>query len=320
MKGDSFYDNFLQIISDKYPRKADLSNRLLDILPISKEALYRRLRGEVPFSFQEIGLISGKLGISLDSIVGITSTKSRPFHLKLTNYAQPERTDYVMIEEFLTILNEIKKDPDSEMGIATKIFPDALHLKFEYLTRFYLFKWLCQFDNKKKTILYSDVTQTGRILELLEEKRRAYGHFKKTDYIFDKMIFQNFVDDINYFADVNIISTDDLKLLKKDLLHFVGYLEEIAYKGENEFGNKINIYISNINFETGFSYIYSEKYKLSLIRSFTLYDIISLDELTMENTKKWTYSLLRSSTQISESGEIQRRNFFNEQRKIIDAI
>ena len=42
----------------------------MDILYLGKEATYRRLRGEVPFTFAEVATISQHMGISLDKIVG----------------------------------------------------------------------------------------------------------------------------------------------------------------------------------------------------------------------------------------------------------
>ena len=36
-------------VREKLPSKENLANTLMDILYIGKEAIYRRLRGEVPF-------------------------------------------------------------------------------------------------------------------------------------------------------------------------------------------------------------------------------------------------------------------------------
>lgn len=53
-------------VKEKLPSKENLANTLMDILYIGKEAIYRRLRGEVPFTLAEAAVISRKLGISLD--------------------------------------------------------------------------------------------------------------------------------------------------------------------------------------------------------------------------------------------------------------
>jgi len=320
MKSNQFYENFMSALTTKFPRRAELSNKLLDILPISKEALYRRLRGDVPFTFQEIGVIADKVGISLDNVVGLVSPKSRPFYLKLTNYAKPLEIDYFMAEEYINLLKEIKDEPDTEFAMAARMLPDALHLHFDHLSRFYLFKWLSQYDSTKKIQHYKEVSATDRILELMHDMADQYKYFKNAFYIFDRMFIQNYVNDIKYYEETRLIEKDDIKLLKEDIFNFMDYIENIAFRGVNEEGNKVSIFISNVNFDAGFSYIDSPKYKLSLVRSFTLYDLASMDAFTQDHVKIWMHSLLRTSTQISESGEIQRIKFFNEQRRIVESM
>lgn len=45
---------------EKMPTGTNLANTLMDILYIGKEAIYRRLRGEVPFTLAEAAVISRK--------------------------------------------------------------------------------------------------------------------------------------------------------------------------------------------------------------------------------------------------------------------
>lgn len=317
MVSSSFYDNFMRALTGKYPVRAQLANRLMDILPVSKEAAYRRLRGEVLFSVQEIATISDKLGISLDNAAGFASERSRPFYLKLTRYAQPEEIDYAMISEYIGVLREIANEPQAEIGAAVKMIPDALHLQFEHLTRFYLFKWLYQYD-RNDSKQFKDVRGTERLLELLNESMNLQLSFQKIVYIFDKRCIKNIVDDILYFRDIGLIDSAGVEELKSDLVDFTEHLDTLARCGRNQKGKPVDIYVSNINFETGFAYIDSSKYKLSMIRTFTLYDVSSLDEYTLENAKKWMESLIRASTLISVSGETQRKIFINQQKEYIE--
>ena len=62
----------IEAIKEKIPANSNLANVLIDILFIGREAVYRRLRGEVPFTLTEAAIISRKLGVSLDKIVGIS--------------------------------------------------------------------------------------------------------------------------------------------------------------------------------------------------------------------------------------------------------
>lgn len=57
--------SLIEAVKEKLPLKENLANLLIDTLYIGKEAIYRRLRGEVPFTLEEAALISRKLGVSL---------------------------------------------------------------------------------------------------------------------------------------------------------------------------------------------------------------------------------------------------------------
>ena len=50
-------------MKERIPPGQNLANYLTDTLYMGKEAVYRRLRGEVAFTFDEIAVISHNLGI-----------------------------------------------------------------------------------------------------------------------------------------------------------------------------------------------------------------------------------------------------------------
>ena len=106
---------------------------------LEKEAVYRRLRGDVPFTIFEIATIADKLDISLDHIIGCASGKSRPFQLKMVNFLNPSEEDYDMLEHFVDELRYLGDDPDSEVGGALNILPQSLVLGYRHIYQFYLF-------------------------------------------------------------------------------------------------------------------------------------------------------------------------------------
>jgi hypothetical protein len=63
-------NELIAAMKERIPRGINLANYLTDALCMGKEAVYRRLRGEVAFTFDEIAMISCKLGISIDQIIG----------------------------------------------------------------------------------------------------------------------------------------------------------------------------------------------------------------------------------------------------------
>ena len=108
--------------------------------------------------------------------------------------------------------------------------------------------------------------------------------------------------------------------LKKELLQLLNELEEIATRGTFKTGREVCIYISNINFEATYSYIASSAYHISLVRVFAINSFATRDEQVFNSVKEWIHSLKKFSTLISQSGEMQRIQFFNRQREIINTL
>ena len=131
-------------------------------------------------------------------------------------------------------------------------------------------------------------------------------------------MFHYLVNDIKYFASIHLITDEEVTNLQADLLQLLDDLEAIASKGKFDTGKDVHIYISNINFEATYSYVETSNLQLSLIRIFSINSITSRDKDMCKSMKEWVQSLRKFSTMISESGEMQRIQFFKKQREIVE--
>ena len=112
----------------------------------------------------------------------------------------------------------------------------------------------------------------------------------------------------------------DISEFKIELHKILNYLEELASKGKFENGNKVQFYISNINSDTTYSYLETDTVHLSMIGAFAMNYVVSLETESLQRMKNRIHSLKRVSTLISESGEIQRIQFFKTQHEHIDNL
>ena len=78
--------------------------------------------------------------------------------------------------------------------------------------------------------------------------------------------------------------------------------------------------MSHINFEATYSYVETNNIQLSLIRVYSINSLTTMDNEIFCSLKEWIQSLKKFSTLISESGEMQRIQFFKQQREIIDTL
>lgn len=309
----------IEAIRDKLPTKANLANTLMDILYLGREAIYRRLRGEVPFTLAEAAVISRKMGVSLDNIVGVSFSNNAVFDMNVVHHENPFDTYYSIIDKYVQMSQVLKEDPASEMGTSSNIIPQTLSFNHDILSKFRLFKWMYQNDNIKCKH-FEELELPQKLLDKQKEFVNLSQHIHSNDYIWDSMIFQHMVNDVQYFSDIHLISDEDKKQIKEDLLVLTDELENLASKGKSKTGNDIRIYISSINFEATYSYILASSFQVSMIRVYAINSITTQDPAMFNSLKEWIQSLKKFSTMISESGEMQRILFFKQQRQIIETL
>lgn len=318
---DSIHNILLNTIKDKVPPGVNTASLLADVLHIGKEAAYRRLRGEVSFILEDVAAISKALDISIDDIIGQKDDiKSKPFQLKLTRHVDPGPGDYYQMEEFVNLLHAARGNSYREIGSSTNIFPQAIFLNFPYITKFYHLRWLYQWDGLENIKSLEDIIIPSKLADIHKRYIEESMYISQTYYIWDSQVFLYLLNDIRCFADINFISKEDVISLKEDLFKLIDGLENLANIGRYETGAKIQFYLSAINFESTYSYLQMDNFYLSQVKVFTLNDTVSLDEGVFNRLKKWIESLKRLSILISESGEIQRFQFFKEQRKLVNDI
>lgn len=136
--------SLIEAVKEKLPLKENLANLLIDTLYIGKEAIYRRLRGEVPFTLEEAALISRKLGVSLDNVIGVCFSSNAVFDLNVVDHEDPFETYYSLLKKYVNVLHALQNDPSSSMGTSSNIIPQTLSLKHKSLSKFRLFKWMYQ--------------------------------------------------------------------------------------------------------------------------------------------------------------------------------
>ena len=315
-----FYQEFMSAIRDKISHKATLVNTITGLLDIDRDAVYRRLRGDVGFTFTEMAIIARNMGISLDVIAGIENLQSKPGKVNISRQVDPTEVDYEMFEGHVNLLKSIMNEPATKIMGAGNIIPHYLYMDYEYLTRFYLFSWN-QASGYGDARPYHEITIPDRLRILQKEAAMYAKYISTTTYVFDCQIFQRLVTNIKYFAKVRLIKEDDVSLIKNDLIAFLYYIENLTIKGKHEeTGNEVSIYISDVDCDTNYSCLKTSNIQLTLFCAFMLNAIVSFDDDVFHEAGAWIRSLQRMSTLISVTGERARAIYFDTQRKMIDTL
>lgn len=314
------YDIFIEEIKNKFPEKNQIANELAAILSIEKEASYRRLRGEVPFSFAEIVSLSLHFGISLDEIIcqDVLAIPWRSFLLCDVDFIEPKEEDYEVIQKYTDYIGIMAKDLDSEFGWISDVITLPLVSIYEQLYNFYLFKWNYQFKNFDVVKKFGEIKSTDRLRNISIEKFKRIRRFERSVLIFNDDTFIDLINDICYFVNACLITKEEALLLKNDLHLLMNNLEGLAINGFADTGKKVDIYISPLKSYSDYAYFKSKNHQLTQIRSLTINGGYSADKHILQETKNLTTSLMRTATLISATGTVERIKFFENQRAYLE--
>jgi len=320
METYTWYDIFIEELYKKYPKKSDLIQSLMDLLFIEREAVYRRLRQDVLFTVHEIAKISSAWNISLDAIIGVNS-RQIPFQMRQMHYLEPSQDDINFLWQVVDGIRLIKDFPDTEfMDICNKL-PRQILAGYVNLNRFYLFKWMYQYFNDKDTLQYSTIRISDEMAQLTIDYYDAIKYVPHSNFIFDRRLFEILVSDIQYFHSIQMITDEEKELIKKDLYHLLDYLLDVAENGcYPESKCKVNLYISELNIDTNYSYTFSKAANICFVHVFEKYNIYTLDKMIVADFKMWMQLKIRSSIHISVVDKRNRIEYFTKQRQIVDKL
>ena len=304
----------------RIPKVQNLATYLTDTLCMGKEAVYRRLRGEVVFTFDEIALLSCRLGISIDQIIGNHLANRVTFDLNLLRAQNPMESYYEIIDRYQKIFDYVKSDSSTEIYTASNLLPFTLYSSYEYMSKFRICRWIYQNGHIKTPNSLTDMKIEDRIVNAHKKLSESVRQCQKTYFIWDTNIFYSFIKEIKYFASLNLISEEDVSHLKDELYQLLLVMENLSNKGEFGNGKKVYFYLSNIDFEATYSYIQKKDFQISLLRVYSINSMDSQSQHICQMQQKWIQSLKRHSLLISGSAEVQRITFFEKQQAIIDTL
>lgn len=306
-------------ILKKIPSNIKPVSYLMELLELSRESIYRRLRGEIPFSIAEIAKLSLALDFSIDQIVGSKKKERMFFDLPSAPSTEPVMAFQLMLQKYKEHLDDLINGDCGESTMALNHFPPTLLVFFDSLFKFTYYKWLQKYNSISLKDNFSDIKIPEKVTLLQKEIRENLYKIEFATLIFDPNVFLSLIQDVSYFHKRKLINEEELKILKKEIYDFIDMSEMMAKTGLLGTKTRISLYLSSlyINANTGcVSCIHKNE---SLFWIFTVNPIIIRNTDLYLLQKSWLDSLKRQSTLITQSNEILQSEFFDKQRQYLAA-
>lgn len=309
-----------KIIGSYVPKNKRLVSFIMDALNLSRESAYRRLRNEIPYTVQEITILSSIVDFSIDEMMGYTSKEKAYFHLNKSDATSVAESYRNALKSVAEVMNDIAKYGYSKVIFTGNRLPLAFLLEFEKLSKLNYFKWVIQSRYASMNSCFFDMTIPSEIDDIHREYIQACRKTDRVVSIYDENIISALVKTIWYYYRRSLISDEELHELSNEMKMVLDKLEYLAFHGAYGNGPEIALYISELDIESNNTFFEYNDRKSLLSWSASIGPIVIHNQSVCEEQEAYIRSVLKHSTLISLSNEINRIDFFTRQRKIIEQL
>ncbi|HUS01791.1 MAG TPA: helix-turn-helix transcriptional regulator [Chitinophagaceae bacterium] len=312
---------FFHHIKTLLPPHLAMVDEVAEVLNISNDSAYRRIRGEKPIALEEIKKLCVHFKISLDQFLHLNSN-SVLFTGKLA-----DRTNFsfdLYLENLLSQMQMIASFQEKELYYWAKDAPVIYYYQFPELAAFKFFFWM-------KTVLeYPEYNKAKFNFTDFDVKLRDMGEKLLDTYnnipsheIWNVDNINTYIQQIEYYKDTDVFnSKNDIIILYECLEKMVDHIEEQAEAGykfnSNAKGSKkapIKIYVNEFIIGDNTVMAVLDKKPIVFLNHSFLNVSATQDPVFCNYMFEYFQKLIRKSTLISSINEKQRRIFFNPMRE-----
>jgi len=320
---DNVQISFLNQIRSKMPANLSLVDEMAELLNISRDSAYRRLRGETILSLDEVRHLTDRFGISLDTFLA-PSKELISFRLKALD------ADESWFRSILENLQMILAAPsrDKMLTYDAKDLPIFHYFQFPRLATFKLYFWTKTFAYKAKfnTGKYDPKQVDNKMIATAEKIWECYAQIPSTEIITGEMLNVTlrqieYAYDCGMFADRQeaIDLCNDCSLLATHLQHQAEIGSQNTY-GTDSPGAKYEVYLNEVLIGSNTIFFKMDSQRVAYITPNNFNIMMTTHEAFCEITARHIENMIDKSMLISVSGKKERIRFFNRVEDSIQAV
>ena len=300
------------------PENITIVDVLSDLLDISTDSIYRRLRNETSLSIEEVSTICDHFNISFDELNTIDNSSTVTFTF----------SPLATVDDYKGYLRSIRDDmlqfskaPNSTITWAAEDIPIFHHFRYPFLGTFKVYYWFhCIIHTEEhKDKKFNPSLIDEEIMELCKDIYNLYARIPSTEIWTDLTV-------ASLFVQVDYVWQSGLFESKEDALHICELIgqqinklqkeAELTYKlGFNDEQildtDSFKLYHSDIEIGNNTILVNTGQNKILYLTHNTMNKIVTVNRQFCDSTEKWIDNLKKKSNLISGVSEKQRYQFFN---------
>ncbi len=317
---------FFQHIKSNLASHLSLVDEVADLLNISNDSAYRRIRGEKPLSFEEISVLCASYKISLDQLLHLNNDSflfSGPL-IDRDNFGFEKYLEHLLIQ-----LNYFNSFENRELYFISKDIFIFHTFGFHELTVFKIFFWMKTILNYpfKGSDLFAMDALRESVFKIAAKISDAYNKISSQE-TWNIETIHSTIRQIDYYRQSKVFSSDqEAVAIYKSILNMLDHVEMQAEAGckfavngkPNSMSASYKIYVNDFFLGDNFALANLNNTKVAYINHTFFNVFMTKDPVYTEYAYQHIQNILRKSTLISSVGEKDRRRFFNSMREKVEA-
>jgi hypothetical protein len=322
MESTELQQRFFNIVKNMLPPHISMVDKIAEVLNLSYDSVYRRIRGEKPITLNEIKVLCDHFGLSLDQVLQLNS-EAVVFQAPGINQDDIAFVDYLkgILEQF-KYFNSFKTN---ELLYLCKDLPLWHFYTFSEIGAFKTFCWIKTIHNhpdyRHKSFSLNDHMFTD-CFNLGQKIMEEYCKIPSVE-LWNLESMNSSINQISYYKDADLFEKDeDFERVVDSMDKMIDYFQNMAeagvkfMPGSSDLMHKASfqLYVNEVVLGNNTILAELDGSKNCFITYNVMSYLITKDARFTKATFQSFHTLLSRSTIISGTGEKYRNNFFRKLR------
>jgi len=309
---------FFNYLKSNLPPHLSLVDELVDLLDLSSDSVYRRIRGEKPITLPELKKICERYKISLDQVLQLQN-ESVVFQAPEINQLSNDFEDY--LRKMCSMIKSFNSFHERRMLYFCKDMIFFHFYLFPEIAAFKTFFWVKTIKNypeyNNKTFSLAEYPFT-ECFTIGQEIIKEYNNIPSLE-LWNVESINSTISQVQYYKDAGIFRSDadfeavvdsfekcldHLQLQAEKGVKFMPGASDLAYKSPLQF------YVNEVVLGTNTIFVELDGLKHSILTYNVLSYLITKDPRFNAHSFANFHTLVSRSTLISGTGEKERHKFF----------
>ncbi|HMG93066.1 MAG TPA: hypothetical protein VK589_23585 [Chryseolinea sp.] len=302
---------FLEQVKKKLNPNISFADELAEILDISRDSAYRRIRGETVLSLDEAKILCLRYGVSLDNLIS-DSGDMVTFHYSVVD--TQNFTFEKWLRSILGSLETLLPFPEKQLIYFAKDIPVFYYFNSPLLGPFKMFFWMSSVlkHENLRGVKFSPDLISGELITIGNKIFKLYSETPRIEIWSDETLNVT-LRQIEFYQECGFLAEPEYAVRLCDeylsLVKSIRSWAAVGYKDRPEC--KFNLYKNDLLIADNTIFFRMGDKRMTFIPCNTMNILTTSDDAFCKKTEDYLINLTSKSILISTSGEKERNKFFN---------